>query len=284
MPGTRIDLGACAAVLLDMDGTLVDSDAAVERAWTTWADEYGVDAATLLVDAHGSPADHTVRRMRPNLDEVEVAAAARRQLDLQYDDLADVRATEGAVELLARLDRLGLPWAVVTSADVRLAEARLGSAGLTVPVLITVDDISAGKPNPEGFLLAAARLGVDPGRCLVVEDAEPGVAAGRAAGATVAALKGLDADVRIRSLADLLPLLGRSAGWLPERTRTHHLRHRGGRVGIGGSTSRRIREDPCQCAQPQVGSPLPSSPQRPWPGWPRRLSLPDQRRAGPSRT
>lgn len=205
-----MDLTAVEAVLLDMDGTLVDSDAAVERAWVQWAGEYGVDASTVLDIAHGSPADHTVRRLRPDLDEAGVAAAAARDLALQYDDLSDVVATTGAAELAATLDRLALPWAVVTSADARLAKARLDAAGIVAPLVITVDDISAGKPDPEGYLLAAARLGVDPARCLVVEDAEPGIVAGRAAGAKVAALKGLAADLRIDDLGRLAHLLTRA--------------------------------------------------------------------------
>jgi mannitol-1-/sugar-/sorbitol-6-phosphatase len=92
---------------------------------------------------------------------------------------------------------------VVTSADARLARARLGAAGIAAPELVTVDDIRVGKPDPEGYLLAARRLGVDPARCLVVEDAEPGVQAGRAAGARVAALKGIDGDLRITELTEL---------------------------------------------------------------------------------
>lgn len=191
-----------AAVLFDMDGTLVDSDAAVERAWTTWAGEYGVDVATTLAGAHGSPADATVRRMRPDLDGREVTVAAARQLALQYDDLGDVVPTPGALDLLARLT---LPWAVVTSADAALATARLGAAGISPPVLVTVDDVRRGKPDPEGYLLAAVRLGVDPTRCLVVEDSEVGLAAGRAAGAVTAALRGLDGDIRIGTLRELAP-------------------------------------------------------------------------------
>ncbi|MEJ3657419.1 HAD-IA family hydrolase [Actinomycetes bacterium KLBMP 9759] len=200
-----MDLRSIDAVLFDMDGTLVDSDAAVERAWMTWAAEYGVDPAAVLAIAHGSPADRTVRRIRPDLDEEQVAAASTRQLDLQYDDLSDVVATPGAHELIAALAEAGVPWAVVTSADVRLAEARLGAAGIDAPLLVTVEDIEHGKPAPDGYLRAAELLGVDPVRCLVVEDAEPGVVSGRAAGATVAALRGLDADVRITTLYELLP-------------------------------------------------------------------------------
>lgn len=197
------------AVLLDMDGTLVDSDASVERAWTTWSAEHGIDPAAVLAIAHGSPADRTVRRLLPGLDDVGVAASAQRQLDLQYDDLADVVAATGASELLAALDRTGLPWAVVTSADVRLAKARLGAAGIDPPLLVTVEDVRRGKPDPEGFRLAAARLGVAPTACLVVEDSEPGLAAGRAAGMRTAALRGLDGDLRLADLAQLAHLLAR---------------------------------------------------------------------------
>jgi HAD superfamily hydrolase (TIGR01509 family) len=197
-----------AAVLLDMDGTLVDSDAAVERVWTSWAAEHGVDGDAVLAIAHGSPPDPTVRGMLPDLDERAVAVAAARQMDLQYDDLSDVVAAPGADVLLGALDELGLPWAVVTSADARLARARLGAAGIPdPPLLVTVEDVRVGKPDPECYLLAARRLGVDPTACLVVEDAEPGVVSGRAAGAVVAGLRGVPADVSIADLSELAELL-----------------------------------------------------------------------------
>jgi sugar-phosphatase len=203
-----MDANAVDAVLFDMDGTLVDSDAAVERAWLRWADEYGVDRSTARQGViHGSPADHTVLRLRPDLRGADLELATARQLALQYDDLDDVVPTTGALDLLATLDRLGVPWAVVTSADTRLAAARLTAAGITPPLLISVDDIRAGKPDPEGYLLAACRLGIEPTRCLVVEDAEPGVLAGRAAGAVVAALKGADGDLPIADLTELTTAL-----------------------------------------------------------------------------
>lgn len=203
-----MDLRPIEAVLLDMDGTLVDSDAAVERAWTTWAGEFGVDVAETIAGAHGSPADNTVRRMRPDLVAAGVTAAADRQLQLQYTDVADVVATKGTLDLLAVLDARGLPWTIVTSADVRLATARLAAAGIPVPALmVTIEDVRAGKPDPEGFLLGARRLGIAPQHCLVVEDSAPGIAAGRAAGMPVAALRGLAAELPVSSLADLAGLM-----------------------------------------------------------------------------
>jgi alpha-glucosidase len=199
-----------AAVLLDMDGTLVDSDAAVERAWTVWSAEYGIDPAAALAIAHGVPATATVRRLRPDLDEAGVAASAARQLALQYEDLAGVTALSGAHDLLGVLNRLGLPWAVVTSADNRLAKARLGAAGIVPPLLVTAEDVVRGKPDPEGYLAAADRLGVAAARCLVVEDSVAGLAAGQAAGMQTAGLRGLRADVQVRDLGHLAHLLHRS--------------------------------------------------------------------------
>jgi sugar-phosphatase len=196
------------AVLFDMDGTLVTSDAAVERAWMAWAAEYGVDGPQAIEIAHGRPSEPTVRTLLPHFDEAKTAVAIARQLELQYDDLSDVAAMPGAVDLLALLDRRGLPWAVVTSADDRLAKARLGAAGLTAPVLVTSDDVPVGKPDPAGYLRAASLVGVEPADCLVVEDADAGLVAARAAGSYTAALRGLAGDVRLSSLKDLVTLLG----------------------------------------------------------------------------
>lgn len=195
------------AVLLDMDGTLVDSDAAVERAWLTWAAEAGAPLAEIRPRMHGNPAQTTIRAALPDLPDEAVERAAARQLELQYADLDGVVPTAGAARLLAALDRLGVPWAVVTSADRRLAEVRLGAAGINPPVLVTVEDTARGKPAPDPYLAAAARLGVAAGQCLVVEDSRPGIDAGRAAGATVAALRGLDGDLRIADLGELADLL-----------------------------------------------------------------------------
>ncbi|GAA3932198.1 hypothetical protein GCM10023085_11900 [Actinomadura viridis] len=195
------------AVLLDMDGTLVDSDAAVERAWVRWAAEHGLDAATVLDGAHGRPALATVRRVAPWLDGPAAERAAARQIELQMDDATGTTALPGARELLAALDRRGLPWAVVTGADAALAKARLDAAGIAPPLLVTAGDVTEGKPDPEGYLLAAGRMGVPPEHCLVVEDTVPGVEAGRRAGAKVAALRGLPADLTLGALEQLTALL-----------------------------------------------------------------------------
>lgn len=148
-----------------------------------------------------------------------MATAAQRQLALQYDDVSDVLPTAGALSLLGTLDRLGVPWCVVTSADAKLAGTRLSAAGIDAPRLVTVQDVRRGKPDPEGHLLAAGALGVDPRRCLVVEDSVPGLDAGRRAGAITASLRGLPADLMLADLAQLDLLLARRCSgplWVPE--------------------------------------------------------------------
>ena len=210
-------LGDVEAVLLDMDGTLVDSDAAVERSWRQWCAITGGPLETVLRIHTGKPAARTIRELFPDWSEAQVAESAELQLGLQYDDLHDVVAAVGAAELLKRLRNQGLPWAIVTSADLRLATARLAAAditasevtgaGIEAPLLVTTDDISRGKPDPEGYLLAAAKLGVAPERCLVVEDAPAGVAAGAAAGMRVAGLRGVGGDLPIADLMELAQLL-----------------------------------------------------------------------------
>jgi HAD superfamily hydrolase (TIGR01509 family) len=195
------------AVLLDMDGTLVDSDAVVERAWRSWAKEHGVEVASVLAVAHGRPSAATVRQVAPWLSQAEMERAAARQTELEEGDAAVTAAMPGARRLLQELRRLGLPWAVVTGAGTRLARARLRAARIDPPLLVALDDVRSGKPAPDGFLLAAARLGVEPRHCLVVEDSIPGIEAGRRAGALVAALRGLPADLAIADLSQLAELL-----------------------------------------------------------------------------
>jgi mannitol-1-/sugar-/sorbitol-6-phosphatase len=173
------------ALLFDNDGTLISSLESVHRCWTRWAQEYGIAAEDFArVELHGRPAAEIAADLLP-ADVVPEAVARIEQLEVE-DVSGGVVLLPGTAELLAQLpaDR----WAVVTSATRRLAEARLEEVGIRPKNLITADDITRGKPDPEPFLLGARTLGVDPARCVVFEDAPAGLAAGRAAGMRTVAL------------------------------------------------------------------------------------------------
>ncbi|WP_426566568.1 HAD-IA family hydrolase [Angustibacter sp. McL0619] len=204
LPRTDLADRTFAAVLFDLDGTLVDSTAAVLRSWVTWAIEHDVDPLRLQ-GFHGVPARQIVSQLvHPD----QVDSASQRIDDLELTDVTGVVGLPGAAEALAALPAGRA--AVVTSCTRLLAEARIGAAGLQPPgAVVTADDVTHGKPDPEPFLLGAERLGVPPGDCLVVEDAPMGLASARAAGmatlavTTTTAAADLDADLVVTSLADV---------------------------------------------------------------------------------
>lgn len=169
------------AFLVDLDGVLVDSQAAAARSWTWWASRHSLDPGP-FIEAHGRPSREAIAELAPELDaDAEAALVEEREIS----DTDGVVALPGAAAILAA----ARPVAIVTSGGRRLADARLRAAGLRRPeVLVSVDSISHGKPHPEPYLFAAQRLGVSPGSCTVFEDAPAGVAAGKAAGMRVVAL------------------------------------------------------------------------------------------------
>lgn len=172
-----------AAFLFDMDGTLLDSSQAVERVWRRWCDRHGIDAEALIAVCHGVRGEDTVRRFAtPDMD-IEAEAAWLNAAELaDVDGIVAIDGIHALIEGLAPYE-----WAIVTSAPRNLAEVRLRAIGLPVPdVFVTAEDVTQGKPDPQGFRLAAERLGVAAEDCLVFEDSPAGVAAGKAAGAAVA--------------------------------------------------------------------------------------------------
>ena len=190
------------AVIFDMDGTLIDSTPAVARAWATWTSEYGLPPLDLRTQ-HGMPSESVVRAVMPeHLHE----AGIQRITELEMSDIRDVVVLPGAAEALASLT--SAKSAIATSCTVPLAETRIAAAQLSPPaVLVTADDVVHGKPHPEPFLEAARRLRVDPRHCLVVEDAQKGLEAARAAGCFTLAVvtttprEALDADAIVTDLS-----------------------------------------------------------------------------------
>lgn len=199
------------ALLCDLDGVLVDSGAAIVDAWTRFASRHGLDAEQILADSHGRRSVDLIRLVAPHLD--AEGEAARVEQD-EVASATSVRALPGARELVQRVpaERFG----IVTSGSRRLAVARLEASCLPVPdVLVTAEDVEHGKPDPAGYLRAAARLGVEPVHSLVIEDAPAGVDAGLWAGMNVIAVLTTNDESALRRahrrVADLSALLPEGA-------------------------------------------------------------------------
>ena len=196
----------CQAILFDLDGVLVDSAECVERTWRNWASRHRLDPEHVIAFAHGRRTIETVRLVAPELSaEAELAEL----------EASEAMTTDGIYEIDAARDLIDrLParrWGVVTSGTRTVAEFRLRHTRLPIPaVMICADEIARGKPDPEGYLVAAARLGEAPADCIVIEDAPSGIAAARAAGMRVIAIAStypperlLGADAVVERLADL---------------------------------------------------------------------------------
>jgi HAD superfamily hydrolase (TIGR01509 family) len=195
--GGPADNGGPDAVLFDMDGLLVDSEPlwfeseadVMARLGGTWTRQ---DQEHLL----GSALDRSVRYF---LERAAVPATADQVGEWLVAGVIDrvrdrgVTVMAGAADLVAQVAASGLPYALVTSSQRRFVDAVLSRTGMRFPVVVTGNDVSRSKPSPEPYLLAARRLGADPGRCLVLEDSPTGVAAAEAAGCFVIAVPTLRA-------------------------------------------------------------------------------------------
>ncbi|HVI07755.1 MAG TPA: HAD-IA family hydrolase [Candidatus Binatia bacterium] len=174
----------CSAILFDLDGVLVDSTKSVTRQWRSWAQEQGIDEEKVLAIAHGVRTVEVIRRVAPDLDaEAEMRKLERREAA----DRDGVAVMPGAGELVRSIP--DGRWCVVTSGTRMLATARLKLAGIPLPkILVTAEDVTAGKPDPAPYLKGAELLGATPSACLVIEDAPAGIESAHAAGMKVVAL------------------------------------------------------------------------------------------------
>lgn len=170
------------AFLFDMDGTIINSIPATERVWTNWALKHGLDVATFLPTMHGVRGIDTITRLGlPGVDPVAEAKEVERQ---EMDDVEGIVPISGAIDFLKSLP--AGRWGIVTSAPVALARRRLAATGIPLPeVIVTADDVTKGKPAPDGYRLGAQKLGFDSADCLVFEDVPAGILAGEGAGAHV---------------------------------------------------------------------------------------------------
>jgi HAD superfamily hydrolase (TIGR01509 family) len=178
------------AVLFDMDGVVVDSERSVTEFWQDLArlEGYSLSGDDLEQHVYGRRAEHTLAELFPQIsadryDEV-YARLKQNQQSLRYS------AITGATTLLRHLRAADVPLALVTGAQPWKVTEVLGQLELTeiFQVLVNAEDVAAGKPDPAGYLLAAQRLAVPIGRCLVFEDAVSGVTSAVTAGATCVAV------------------------------------------------------------------------------------------------
>lgn len=171
-------------LLFDLDGTLVSSIPAVTRSWTMWANNNGLDPKYVLSRIHGRPAIESIRELLSGASETDIQHAMVWLEHSESTDTHGVTPIEGAIDLLTSLDVLNVPWAIVTSGTIPVANARIKAAGLPMPKhLITLECVTRGKPDPEPYLVGAKALGLDITDCLCFEDASAGVISAKTANA-----------------------------------------------------------------------------------------------------
>lgn len=178
------------ALLFDMDGTIIDSTAAIVKYWRQLGRQIGVDGDYILETSHGRRSVDVLAIHAPHLATWDYVCEAERRIPLEYG--RDAVEIPGSRVLLEKLEAVGAPWAVVTSGTRPLVEGWMEVMKLAHPrVLVTAEEVKEGKPDPMGYRLGAERLGlahVEPGQVVVFEDAPAGVRAGKAAGYRVVAL------------------------------------------------------------------------------------------------
>ena len=195
----------CSGLLIDMDGVLVDSTAAIARVWSRWATRHNMDPTHIVVLSHGRTSLASIQELLPNAAPETHLQEDRWMERAEIEDVAGVIALPGARALLACAPPAQR--AIVTSATRPLAEVRLRAAGLwdLVSQLVTANDIQHGKPHPQPYLKGAASLNLSPKDCVVIEDAASGTRSGKAAGARVLA---------VRTTSDDASLLAAGADWI----------------------------------------------------------------------
>ena len=196
---------SCAVILFDLDGVLCDSTRQVDLEWREWAARKGVDPDAVMAIAHGVRTIEVIRRVAPHLDAEAEAAAIEGH---EANDQSGVVVMPGAVDLVKTIP--SGRWGVVTSGSRALATNRLQYCGLPVPeVLVSSDDVTNGKPDPEPYLQGARRMGVAPAECLVIEDAPAGIQSARAGGMKVI---GMASTYRAERLREADAVVGAFSG------------------------------------------------------------------------
>jgi len=205
--------GMTGAVLWDMDGTLVDSE---EYHWHSWRDTMAAEGHAItraqFLESFGQRNDTILPRWLgagAPVDRIQRIGDSKEALYRKLVVEGNMAPLAGAAEWVQRLHREGWRQAIASSAPRANVDVVLEVIGLAdfFEAVVSAEDVTAGKPDPQVFLVAASKLGVPTNRCIVVEDAEAGIEAARRAGMANVGVgrKDLAADVNTRSLADLPP-------------------------------------------------------------------------------
>lgn len=174
---------SCSAILFDLDGVLLDSTRVVAEQYTRWAREHGLDPAEVMKAAHGVRTLEVVRRVAPHLD----AVAETKRIEEREAAADNMNPIPGAIALVSSIP--SRRWGVVTSGTRFLATTRMRKFGIPIPdVLVTAEDVTNGKPDPEPYRKGAELLKENPADCVVIEDAPAGIRSAHAAGMRVISL------------------------------------------------------------------------------------------------
>ena len=202
------------AVLWDLDGTLIDSE---EYHWLSWRDTMAAEGLPItraqFLATFGLRNDEILPRWLPNdapPDRIQRISLAKEALYRKLVREGGLDPLPGAAEWVGRLREASWPQAIASSAPRANIDTVLDVLGLAgcFQALVSAEDVTKGKPDPQVFLTAAERLAQPPPRCIVVEDSAAGVEGARRAGMRsigVNRAKTLPADLAASSLADLAP-------------------------------------------------------------------------------
>lgn len=182
------------AVLFDMDGVLIDSNAVIERAWCEAAKMYGreIGDEDIIKHIHGQPGPHTIRAL---FNDLPLFDRQKVQEHIIYvENTASYEAIPGVAELITSLTEVGITVGIVTSGWREKIERVIEMLHIQscISVIVERDDVARGKPHPDPYLLAAARLGIPANQTVVFEDSRSGVTSAVAAGAYCVGIGGDD--------------------------------------------------------------------------------------------